>query len=246
VFAADLGSPRVVAYRDDERFAMCSTVKGYAAGRVLEMVDRGDARLDTAVPVVASDIVANSPVTQKAVGRTLVLAELCQAALQRSDNTAGNLLLRTIGGPPAITAFAREIGDDQTQLDRWETELNSALPGDVRDTTTPAAFGTGLRALLAGTVLSPQSRDQLEEWMRGSLTSAERFRAGLRAARSSADKTGSGDYGTTNDAGMVFGPDGQRFMLTVLTQSRSGDPHAAALNSLVAEATSKAVSSMTR
>ena len=41
----------------------------------------------------------------------MTLAELCAAAVQVSDNTAGNLLLQTIGGPPAITAFARSIGD---------------------------------------------------------------------------------------------------------------------------------------
>jgi beta-lactamase class A len=245
VFAADLGSPRVVAYRDGERFAMCSTFKAYASARVLQMVDRGEARLDTAVPVASADIVANSPVTEQALGATLTLAELCRAALQQSDNTAGNLLLRTIGGPPAITAFAREIGDDQTRLDRWETELNSALPADLRDTTTAAAFATGLRALLAGAVLSQPSRDQLQDWMRGSLTSAARFRAGLPPGWSSADKTGSGDYGTTNDVGMVFGPDGERFIVAVLSQSRSGDPHAAALNAVVAEATSTVVSSLT-
>lgn len=245
VFAADLNSPRVVAYRDGERWAMCSTFKGYAAGRVLQMVDRGELRLDAPVPVMAGDIRANSPVTEKAVGRTLTLAELCQAALQQSDNAAGNLLLGAIGGPQALTAFAREIGDEQTRLDRWETELNSALPGDLRDTTTPAALATGYRALLAGPVLTPPSRDLLEQWMRGSLTSAMRFRAGLPPGWTSADKTGAGDYGTTNDVGMVFGPDGRRFILAVLSQSRSDDPHAPALNALVAEATSNAVAALT-
>jgi beta-lactamase class A len=77
----------------------------------------------------------------------LTLAELCQGALQRSDNTAANLLLRTIGGPPVITAFARSIGDDKTRLDRWETALNSAVPGDPRDTSTPYALGSGYRSL---------------------------------------------------------------------------------------------------
>jgi beta-lactamase class A len=46
----------------------------------------------------------------------MTLSELCQAALQVSDNTAANLLLHTVGGPPAVTAFARSIGDQRT---RW-------------------------------------------------------------------------------------------------------------------------------
>ena len=85
----------------------------------------------------------------------MTLDELCRAALQVSDNTAGNLLLKAIGGPPAITAFARSIGDRATRLDRWETELNSAVPGDPRDTSTPEALGGGYRELLTGDALAP-------------------------------------------------------------------------------------------
>ena len=109
-----------------------------------------------------ADIVANSPRTEPRAGGDMTLDELCQAAVQVSDNTAGNLLLKTIGGPPAITAFARSIGDDRTRLDRWETELNSAIPGDPRDTSTPEALGGGYRNLLVGDVLAPPQRQQLE------------------------------------------------------------------------------------
>ncbi len=113
------------------------------------------------------------------VGMTMTLAEMCQAALQQSDNAAANLLLRVLGGPPAITAFARSIGDEESRLDRWETELNSAVPGDLRDTTTPLALGIGFRNLLTGDVLSPAGRRQLEDWMRANQTSS--MRAGLPA-----------------------------------------------------------------
>ena len=92
----------------------------------------------------------------------MTLAELCEAAVQVSDNAAGNLLLQTIGGPPAITDFARSIGDDRLRLDRWEIELNSAVPGDPRDTSTPYALGTGYRNLLtrrrAGAAAAPAAR----------------------------------------------------------------------------------------
>lgn len=237
VFAVGIRSPRVVAYRDGERFAMASMFKAYVAACVLNGVDHGRWRLDTAVSVTAGDILPNSPVTEQAIGATLTMGQLCEATLQLSDNAAANLLLRALGGPAAITDFAREIGDEQTRLDRWEPELNSAIPGDPRDTTTPAAFGSGLRALLAGPALSTPSREQLVTWMRGTKTSDTRIRAGLPPGWTSADKTGTGDYGTTNDAGMVLNALGPQFILVVLSDSRAGDPDAAALTPLIAEAT---------
>jgi beta-lactamase class A len=235
VFAANLDSDRTVAHRADETFAVCSTFKAYAVGRVLQLVDRGQLALDTRIFIDPSAIVANSPVTEERTGADMSIGELCQAALQHSDNTAGNLLLKMIDGPPGITAFARSIGDDRTRLDRWETALNSAIPGDPRDTSTPAALGAGYRALLAGDVLSPPQRQQLEDWMRGNETSS--LRAGLPAGWTSADKTGSGDYGSTNDVGLAYGPDGQRLLLAVMTRSRADDPKAVNLRPLIGELT---------
>lgn len=233
LYAVDLRSGRSLAHRADESFAMCSTFKAYAAARVLQMDERGQLRLDDTVFVDPVALVANSPVTQPRAGSDMTLAELCRAALQRSDNTAANLLLRTIGGPPAITAFARSIGDDRTRLDRRETELNSAIPGDPRDTSTPAALGTGFRALLDGDVAAPRQRRLLEDWMRANQTST--MRAGLPRDWTTADKTGSGDYGSTNDVGVAYGPDGQRVLLAIMTRSATDDPSAPTLRPLIGE-----------
>jgi beta-lactamase class A len=239
VYGVDLMSGRSITYLDGELFAMCSTFKGYAAARVLQMSEHGELKLGDPVRIDRADIVDNSPMTEPAVGRTLTLADLCQAALQHSDNTAGNLLLRTIGGPPAITAFARTIGDDKTRLDRWEIELNSAEPGDPRDTSTPHALGIGYRNLLTGDALAPASRGQLETWMRGTTTSS--MRAGLQPGWTTADKTGSGAYGSTNDVGIAYGPDGRRVLLSIMTRSESHDPGADGLRPLIGELTTLAV-----
>lgn len=236
VFATNLHSGRTIAHRAQEPFAMCSTFKTYAAARVLQMAERGELTMDRAVPVEQRDIVPNSPVTQTRVGATMTLAELCQAALQRSDNAAANLLLRTIGGPSAITDFARSIGDERSRLDRWETELNAAVPGDPRDTSTPEALGGGYRALLAGNALAEPARRQLEDWMRANQSSS--MRAGLPAGWTSADKTGSGDYGSTNDVGIAFGPDGRRLLLAIMTRSAADDPEAPNLRPLIGEVSS--------
>jgi beta-lactamase class A len=242
IFAADLNSARTVAHRPDEMFAMCSTFKAYAGGRVLQMVGRGELSLDKRVFVDRVNIVMNSPVTEPRAGTEMTIAELCQAALQRSDNTAGNLLLQAIGGPPGITAFARSIGDQRSRLDRWEVELNSAVPGDPRDTSTPAALAVGFRALLIGDVLNPPQRRQLQDWMRANQTSS--MRAGLPADWATADKTGSGDYGSTNDVGVAYGPQGQRVLLAMMTRSRSDDPDAANLRPLIGELTAAVLPSL--
>ena len=234
-WAADLDGGRSVANRADDPFAICSTFKAYAAGRVLQKDQTGALHLTDAVTIEAADLVANSPITGPRVGQNMTIAELCEAALQRSDNTAGNWLLRIIGGPSAVTTFARTIGDDRTRLDRWETELNSAVPGDPRDTSSPRALGAGYQRLLTGDVLDAPHRAQLERWMGGNQTSS--LRAGLPAGWTSADKTGGGAYGSTNDVGVVYGPDGRRLLLSIMTRSRTDDPDAHDLRSLVAEVT---------
>jgi beta-lactamase class A len=235
LFAVNLDSDRTVAHRAQDSFAMCSTFKAYAAARVLQMAERGELTLDRKVFVDPADMIANSPRTEPRAGGEMTLDELCQAAVQVSDNAAANLLLKTIGGPPAITAFARSIGDDRTRLDRWELELNSAVPGDPRDTSTPEALGGGYRSLLVGDALASPQRQQLEDWMRANQTSS--MRAGFPPGWTSADKTGSGDYGSTNDVGIVYGPQGQRLLLAMMTRSQANDPNAANMRPMIGELT---------
>lgn len=235
VYAVDLESSATVEHRADERFAICSTFKVYAAARILQMAKAGNANLDAMVPITAADIVVNSPVLSPAVGTQLALRDICAAALTQSDNAAGNIMLRTIGGPSAVTDFARSIGDSQTRLDRWEPDLGDAAPGDLRDTTTPRALCGGYRAVLVGDALPGASQYQLQRWMSQTTTSTRRFRAGLPAEWSSADKTGSGDYGSTNDAGMLIGPKRERVMLTVLIRTRTLRRDAGPFNEAVAE-----------
>jgi beta-lactamase class A len=237
VYAVDFESGRTVSHLDGESFAMCSTFKGYAAARVLQMVGNGELTLDRQVFVdPAQAALPNSPRTAPNSGGQMTLAQLCAAAVQVSDNAAGNLLLQTIGGPSAITDFARSIGDDRTRLDRWETQLNSAIPGDARDTSSPRALGSGYRSLLTGDVLAPPQRQQLEDWLRANETSS--MRAGLPAGWTTADKTGNGDYGSTNDVGIAYGPEGRRLLLAIMTRSQADNLTAPNNRPLIGELTS--------
>ncbi|WP_445169745.1 class A beta-lactamase [Mycolicibacterium sp. Dal123E01] len=233
LYGQNLDSKLTVAHRDGDPFAMCSTFKTYLAARVLQKAQAGELRLTDTLVVDPTLLRTNSPRTEPNVGKPMAISDLCAAALQVSDNTAANVLLRAIGGPQEITAFARSIGDERSRLDRWETELNSALPGDPRDTSIPRALGGGVLAVLTGAALDESHRKQLEEWMRANTTSS--MRAGLPPGWTTADKTGSGDFASTNDVGIAFGPNGERILLAIMTRTQSDDAKAPALRDLVAE-----------
>jgi beta-lactamase class A len=136
----------------------------------------------------------------------MTLGALCAAAIEQSDNTAGNLLLDAIGGPVGLTKFVPSIGDEMTRLDRKEPELNSAIPGDERDTTTPAAMCADMQRLLLGNVLSESSRRQLEDWLRQNETGALMIRAGVPKTWAVGDKTGRCGNGATNDVAIIRPP----------------------------------------
>ncbi|MEE1929596.1 class A beta-lactamase [Streptomyces sp. TRM 70351] len=235
VFARNLATGRTVLHRADERFPMCSVFKPLAAAAVLRDLDRCGEFLDHRIRYGPADLVAHSPVTGTAahLADGMTVAELCDAALRFSDNTAANLLLRQIGGPTGVTRFCRSAGDTVSRLDRWETELNSAEPWRVEDTTTPRAIAGTYTRLLVGRALRGRDRRRLTAWMLANTTSAERFRAGLPADWDLADKTGGGSYGTNNDVGVAWTPDGTPVVLAVLTTRP--DPDAAADNPLIAE-----------
>lgn len=242
LYAVNLDSGRTLAHRADDRFATCSAFKAYVAGQVLQQVQRGNMRLTDELFIDPARFVpVASPMTEPHLGGFMTLSDLCAAAVRQSDNTATNLMLEVLGGPPSVTAFARSVGDERTSMVRWETELNSAYPGDPRDTTTPRAMGNGFLTMLTGDVFDEPRRAQLEEWMRTIVTGETRIRAGLPPGWAVADKTGAGDYASTNDIGLAFGPNGERLLLSVMTRTRSDDPKAPALNALIADVTTVAV-----
>lgn len=192
----------------DERFAMSSTFKTLACGALLEQVDEGQLALETEVSFEESELVTYSPVTEQYAGhQPMTLFELCDATMTTSDNTAANLVLQALGGPEAVTAFARSMDDPITRLDRYETELNEATPGDERDTTTPNAMLATLEKLVLGDVLADDSRQQLEAWMKGNAVADGLFRAAMPFDWVIADRTGAGGYGSRSITAIIWPPE---------------------------------------
>jgi beta-lactamase class A len=221
VSAHDTGSDNRIDYRENERFAMCSTFKFLAAAAVLARVDRKEEHLDRMILVKKSEILANSPTTKKNAGKSMSLEALCEAAITLSDNTAANLILDSLGGPKALTEYARSLGDATFRLDRWEMELNEAKPGDPRDTITPAGILKDMQKTVLGNALSESSRDHLIEWLLANKTGDKRLRAGLPKDWSVGDKTGTGN-GMANDVAVIWPPDRKPILLAVYLYDPKG------------------------
>ena len=221
----DTGSGRQATHRGDERFLMCSTAKLLAVAAVLARVDHGAQRLDRRIVFGREALLSYAPVTRQHVGAPgMSVAELCQAAIEVSDNTALNLLLTSLGGPATVTAFARQLGDEVTRLDRFEPDLNLGAPGDVRDTTTPSAMLATMRKLLLGDVLAEASRKHLLDWLRACITGTDKLRAGLPAGWTAGDKTGSGSHGESNDVAICFPPQREPLLVTAYYAAPDAEP----------------------
>jgi beta-lactamase class A len=240
VYALDIGTGDEVAFRADERFAYASTAKALAAGLLLKSVS--DAELDSEIEYTEAQLLPNSPITELNVATGMTLRSLAEASVRFSDNTAANLVLERLGGPAGFTEALRELGDTTTSSDRTEPDLNSAIPGDIRDTSTPRAFGIDLGALLTTDTLGAPQQSQLIDWMTGNATGAELIRAGLPGDWAVADKSGGGAYGTRNDIALVWPPTGSPIVLVIM--STRPEEQAEYDNALVARAAEVAVAAL--
>jgi beta-lactamase class A len=206
VEAWDTATGKRIQHRSDERFAMCSVFKFLAAGAILQRVDRGTEHLDRRLAFGESDLLEYAPVAREHVKEGgLPLGELCAAAVEWSDNTAANLMLKVLGGPEGVTSFIRSAGDQITRLDNIEPALNVVPPGEVHDTTTASSMVGLLNSVVLGKVLSTESRSRLEGWMLDAKVGELRLQAGLPAGWRIAHKTGTYDD-QTNDVGIIWPP----------------------------------------
>ena len=235
VFAIDTADGATVGHRTDERFAMASSFKAILAAAVLERSVQTEGLMQRVLRYTERDLITHSPVAARHVAQGMTVADLCAATVQYSDNAAANLLMNVLGGPGAVTAFARAIGDTQFRLDRTEPALNSALAGDPRDTTTPQAMAHTLRKLVLGDALPPPQRTQFTNWLLGNTTGAARIRAGVPAGWAVGDKTGTGHHGAASDIGVVWPPGRAPLVVVVYTWREAAD--AKAREDVIADAT---------
>ncbi|WP_416382817.1 class A beta-lactamase [Nocardia brasiliensis] len=223
VYALDTASGATIAHRADERFAFCSTFKGLAAAAVLQRNPLS--HLDTVVRYTDEDLTKNAAITPRHVATGMTIRDLCDAAVRYSDGTAGNLLLRDIGGPAELTAYLRGLGDPVTRMDRIEPAITEATPGDPRDTSSPRALGTDYQRIVLGDALPEDKRAFLRDLLERNATGAGalRVRAGVPQGWKVADKTGTGEYGTLNDIAIVWPPDRAPLVLSLMSSKATAD-----------------------
>lgn len=207
----DTATGEISGNRMDEHFAMCSTFKLAMVAACLREADAGRLKLTEILPYTQADLLPWAPVTGENLNKGgMSIAGLAQAAQELSDGVAANLLVKRLGGPSAVTAKFREMGDSISRLDRYEPRLGMVLSADLRDTTTPRAMAKLVRRITMGDLLKPASRQLLLQWMENTQTGPKRLRAGLPADWRTGNKTGTGRAtGTTNkcnDIAITFPP----------------------------------------
>ncbi|MGE7880053.1 class A beta-lactamase [Peribacillus muralis] len=240
IFALDTGTNQTVTYNPDERFAYASTHKALAVGALLQQKSIKD--LDQRITYTSEDLVNYNPITEKHVDTGMTLKELSDASIRYSDNTAGNLILKQLGGPAGFKKALKEMGDDVTSPERIEPDLNEVNPGETHDTSTPRALASSLQAFTLGDALPKEKREILIDWMKRNTTGDALIRAGVPKDWEVADKTGAGSYGTRNDIAIIWPPKGDPIVLAVLSSRDKKD--AEYNDKLIAEATKEVMKAL--
>ena len=215
VSAINTANHAEIRYRQNERFPFCSTSKVMGVAAILQESTEKPNLLQQRIHYKQDDLVTYSPITEQHLRDGMSVAELCEATLTTSDNTAMNLLMKILGGPKAVTAFAHSIKNYSFRLDRWEPDLNTAIPNDPRDTTSPMAMRISLQKLVLGHGLPADQQTLLQSWLQKNKTGAARIRAGVPKTWLVGDKTGTGEYGTTNDIGIIYPPGCKPIVVTI-------------------------------
>lgn len=126
VAAVHLETGRAVYLNRGEAFPMASSYKVPIAVQLLTRVDWGQIRLDSMVTLQPGDLHPGSGTLTELFddpGVALSLRNLLELTLLISDNSATDLVLRTAGGPQAVTARMRELGVQGIRVDRPTVHL---------------------------------------------------------------------------------------------------------------------------
>ncbi|WP_260925091.1 class A beta-lactamase [Novosphingobium sp. 9] len=219
-FVYDTGSGRSFGWRVDERFCHCSTFKLSLAALALRESDARRLDLAENLSFGRADILGYSPVVEAHLAQGhLTIRALAEAVQTVSDNAAANVLMHRLGGPQAVTAFWRQIGDGVSRIDSYEPGVNVIPAGTQENSTTPRAMAQTVRRIVLGDVLHPASRDVLRGWMAETQSGLQRIRAGIPPDWRGLDKTGTGMRkgvgNKTNDLAVLMPPGGKAPLIVV-------------------------------
>ena len=221
----------------DRPYHPASIFKLCVMTEVYRQVRRGRLRLDDPVRVTNAfrSIADGSPYSLRAeddsekalyevIGSSLPRLELVRRMISVSSNLATNILMKELDAGK-ITRFMRELGADGLIVRRG-VEDNQAYRLGLNNAATARALAQVLLRLARGEVVTPGYSDEMI-----SVLSTQQFNqmipAKLPEGVHVAHKTGwTADF--HHDAGIVYPPTGEPFVLCILTKGydESRDPEA--------------------
>lgn len=200
-------SPLTWTYNGDEVFTAASTYKLAALMLEAENIAVGATDPDGVVCYEDADYEAGW-FDDYADGLCYTRTELARRAGLYSDNTAGHMLVRDVGGADALNAWAASVGTRESVL--------------FTDNTTSASdLATLWAAEAKGTLGGATAQAWLYPVLTGTVTEAG-VPAGVQGRSAVVHKTGTIDQ-VENDAALVAdGPNGP-YVLVVMTDGLGGD-----------------------
>lgn len=202
VYAIDTKNSNTITYNEKNRFAYASTIKAISSGLLLNNITFEDT--DKKIFFTEDELVTYSPVTEKNVNDGMTLKEIMNAAVAYSDNTAGNIIMKELNCPSGFQNELKNIGDNVTQANRYEPELNDFKFESKYDTSTPEAIGKDLEYLLKDGNLPPKNLEFFKKIMINNTTGDKLIRESVPGGYKVGDKTGAASYGTRNDIAFII------------------------------------------
>lgn len=216
IYALDTNNNNIIAYRENELFPIQSTMKMMVVATLLKKSEIHQQLLRTVIHYNKKDLIPWHPVTGKYINTGMALEALGEASMTYSDNTAVNVIMKHLGGPKAIIEFARSIGNKSYNVSHYDGFLNSD-PNNNDDSATPKDMAISVKKLIVGNHLAQSQKNMLLTWMHNNTTSYRRMRYGAPSGWDVADKTGSGNFGITNDIGILWSPTCKPIVLSIYT-----------------------------
>lgn len=212
----------------DRHSALQSVFKFHISLAMLSEIDKGTYKLDETITIKKEELMPAdmySPLRDEhPEGGVFTIAELIEYAIVVSDNQACDKLIELLGSPKAVEAFIKKSGIEDIAIVHNEVNMQAKWENMFDNWSTAKALSKTLQIFYnnENNLLSKSSYDFFWNTMKSTETGQGRLRAGLPENTPFAHKTGtSGDNeaglsAATNDVGIVFLPNGQHYIISVL------------------------------
>ena len=204
-----------LAYQQSFYFPICSTYKFLVVGAILKLSMTNKDLLDEKVKILPEQITGYSPVTSKYIGKKISVAELCRASIL-SDNTASNLLINKLGGLKKLREFTHSLNDTATKVANLEPSINKVDLNTNLNKTTPKIMARDINKLaFSDDALDKEHRLLLKKWLKENDTGDNMIASAIPDHWEIGDKTGTCEYGTTNDVAVIWPEDSRAIAMSI-------------------------------